>query len=265
MKGELEFAPEAASSALDRVGWLGATLTLLGVIGVAAVGLGILLILPRDSPAPVVDETARAFPEDAAERARRARSAWLAFLEAPDFAARVAHVKDPERVEPLMRDYHLERGHPFPTMAEMSEGTYGTGPERQAVLFVVKPVEGADYAVAIEWSDGRFAVDWESLVAYGTMDWSTLLEERPAEPQLVRVFVSPLEEARQDPWLPEGSVNYVIEHRDHSTPAVLRVGPKFIGTMAWHIRRDRVPARLRVRGIEGNRSLELVDFVGPGF
>lgn len=265
MKEGSECDAEATPSALDRVGWLGATLTLLGVVGVAAVGLGILLILPRDPPAPAADETARAFPEDAAERSRRARAAWLAFLEAPDFATRVAHVKDPERVEPLMRDYHFERGHPFPTMAAMSEGTFGTGPERQAVLFVVKPVDGADYAVAIEWSDGRFAVDWESLVAYGTMDWSALLEERPAEPQLVRVFVSPLDEARQDPRMPEGSVNYVIEHRDHATPAVLRVGPKFVGTLAWHVRGDRVPARLRVRGIEGNRSLELVEFVGPGF
>jgi hypothetical protein len=143
------------------------------------------------------------------------------FFEAPDTASKSLFVRDTARVRPMMEDYHDKRNHPYQTLGRVSPGhraEIGNGP---CVLFEIEPFSGPRYPVAVVWDNGRFLIDWESLTAYGTMDWSEFAESRPRSIQILRVFVSKIPEDRKIPGLPEGSRQFLIEHRDDPEPMIV--------------------------------------------
>ncbi len=148
------------------------------------------------------------------------------FCEAPDLEAKAIFVRDTGRVRPMMEDYHGKRGHPFPTLSRVSPGKETRLEETPAVLFQVEPFAGPRYPVAVVWDGTRFAVDWESLTAYGTMDWNEWLEKKPAAIQTMRVFAQDAGDAEKIPRAPSGMVQFRIAHRDGSEGVIALAHPK---------------------------------------
>lgn len=149
-----------------------------------------------------------------------ALAALEVFFEAPDLASKVALVRDSARVRPMIRDFHGTRGHPFPTLGRVSRGQPATFDGKPMVMFEVEPFSGPRYHVAVVWDGRRFAVDWESLTAYGTMDWIDFIEKTPAQPQTMRVFLREAAESDRPPGAREATTFFLIEHRDHPQPLV---------------------------------------------
>lgn len=232
----------------------------LTILGVWMLSLGGILIGPREgesrAPSAAIVEIPR--PDDPAECRRLALEVWTRFVEAPDLGGKVREVRNAKRVGPLMRDYHERRGHPFPTMAKISRGEIAASAAREAMLFVVEPFSGPDYAVALEWNDGRYRIDWESLVAYGTADWYEFTERKSGTTERMRVFLSPLKDRWDHPALPPGGKSYLMEHRDYPDPVVVvsidpeseRVGESVV--------QPRTPARVQVRWEKESGHFRLV-------
>ncbi|MGJ8632608.1 MAG: hypothetical protein ACSHX7_01705 [Luteolibacter sp.] len=71
------------------------------------------------------------------------------FFEAPDLETKAQFVRDTARVLPLMRDYHLTRRHPFPSLGRVSAGRLAHFAEKKVAIFEVEPYSGSSYPVAL--------------------------------------------------------------------------------------------------------------------
>lgn len=168
------------------------------------------------------------------------------FFEGADLEEKLATVRDPQRVRPMMEDYHLRRSHPFPTMGRVSPGKKVTMGERQFVFFEVEPFSGPRYPVAVEWDGFRFAVDWESLTAYGTMDWAEFMEMRPTSPQTMRVYVAAAPATLRPPGIPESRQVFRVEHRDGDSAALAIAAPGLSDDLAKRVKGKRVPVTVEI-------------------
>lgn len=149
-----------------------------------------------------------------------ALAALEAFFEAPDLAAKAALVYDSQRVRPMLEDFHGNRGHPFPTLGRVSPGQTANIDAKPMMMFEVEPFSGSRYFVAVVWDGLRFAVDWESLTAYGTMDWSEFIENKPAQIHTMRVFIREASHTDRPPGQAETTAFFLVEHRDHAQPLI---------------------------------------------
>lgn len=107
------------------------------------------------------------------------------FLEAEDWRDRLAHVRDPDRVAPLMEEHY----------ATHSDGpvAYRRVAPEAAVAYrgslAVVSVLLDDFSmkqVAVDFAEADLRIDWESFVGYGEMDPGELREKTPTEPVLMR-------------------------------------------------------------------------------
>lgn len=207
---------------------VGGCLVLLGLIVVVLLAIGAGMIRKNREPVSVAAPPVTA-PPDPMEPA--ALAALEQFFEVPDTASKAKLVHHPERVRPMMEDYHDRRGHPYPTLGRVSPGRAAHFPNVTCVLFEIEPFTGPHYPAAVIWDGKRFAVDWESLTAYGTMDWIEFTESRPASPQTLRVFVTRIQDAQKTPGLPAGTSQFAIEHRDDPQPLVAVADAAVTGTI----------------------------------
>ncbi|MEO5916838.1 MAG: hypothetical protein ABIS50_21600 [Luteolibacter sp.] len=189
------------------------------------------------------------------------------FFEAPDLASKAAFVRDGERVRPMMEDYHNQRGHAFPTLGRVSPGRAASFDEVPMVLFEVEPFSGPRYPVAVVWDGHRFAVDWESLTAYGTIDWSEFLEMKPAAPQTLRVYAQDASETQQLPGTPDGFTCFRIEHRDDPQPLVAIASEEVAAMLKPLVENQRAPVTLEIAwkpiGPGGVPVPQILRLVGP--
>jgi len=166
------------------------------------------------------------------------------FFEATDTISRAKTVRDGPRLLPLMQDYYDERKNPPPALGRISKGKEAQFDGVPMVFFDIEAFTGPHYLIAVVWDGERFLVDWESLTAYGTVDWSDFLEEKPSDPQEMRVY---LMEARGIPSIPgteEGSAVFRIEHRDHPQPLIATAGAALAGNLSPLVKGRRVPVTL---------------------
>ena len=168
------------------------------------------------------------------------------FFEGADLEEKLPEVRDPARVRPMMEDYHLKRGHPFPTMGRVSRGKPVTMGARQLVLFEVEPFSGPKYPVAVEWDGFRYAVDWESLTAYGTMDWTNLVEKKPETAQTVRVYLGNLPDSLRPPGITADRQAFRVEHRDSDVTLPALAGPELSRELAARVKGKRVPLTVEI-------------------
>jgi len=239
---------------------LGLTSTVVGWL----ISSGALRITPSEKPSPALGarKEVAAPPGDQASCHALAFAAWKGFIEAADLDERLAFVKAPDRVAPLMRDFHERRGHAWPTMAKISETQTAISADFHHLIFVVEPFDGVPYAAPMEWSEGAYRVDWEVLTAYGSMDWYELLDARPTETQRMRVFLSRLKDEWKAPGLPAGAVVYVMEHRSSPDPVTVVARHAAATDLAQTVDADRVPMRVDVVWSEELDSLEIVAVAG---
>ncbi|MEM1082921.1 MAG: hypothetical protein AAGI48_02275 [Verrucomicrobiota bacterium] len=237
-------------------------LVLAGLVGTWIFISGHVLIETREpvDPVPFVDR----YPSEPEEAVRLARESWERFVEAPGLSGRVLEVRDRERVEPLIEDFHVRRGHPFPMMESLSEGEAVTLGERRMVLFRVKNFSEKVYPVSVEWAGDRFAVDWESLSAYGTMDWAELIESRPETTHTMRVYLGELPDQLK-PRAGEEWSFFRMEHRDSPETVAIAVGGKTAAVVAPELEGKRAPATIEVRWNPEIGQFEIVRLVSWGW
>ena len=114
------------------------------------------------------------------------------------------------------------------------------------VVFEVEPFSGPRYPVAVIWDGQRFAVDWESLTAYGTMDWNEFIEMKPASMQTMRVFVEEAPDSEKPPGLPQGTVCFRISHRDDGEAVVAIASPEALAAFPPMAGKKEVPVTLKI-------------------
>ncbi len=152
------------------------------------------------------------------------------FFEAATVQDKLRFVRDPERVGALMADYYADHSidrrdwKGLGWVLGVQEPGYHLG-YAQATFDDNEPVS----LIIEELPNGAIAVDWESFVRYGELDWDEFLRTRPGSPTLFRVIaskpaLSPLGE------VPPGTEVLEIKHPDqeHSVFAYFdRQDPKF--------------------------------------
>ena len=121
-------------------------------------------------------------------------SALEKFFSATSIDEKVAFVRDPQRVKPLMVSYYSRA--PMPQyrwrgvgkMVRVEEPGYRFG-------FVQALFEDSTPASIVieETSEGRYLVDWEGLVRYGELSWTDFMRMKPIEPKLLRVIATKAE------------------------------------------------------------------------
>lgn len=238
-------APEGPPATSRRPVWIEAL-----VIGVViAAGLAVLLGLgviqrkkTEDLPPPPPVPGSPPAPAEL-----HALKVLEKFFEAADVEEKLATVRDPERIRPMMEDYHTKRGHPFPTMGRVSPGKPVNFGQRQCVLFEVEPFSGPRFPVAVEWDGFRYAVDWESLTAYGTMDWSQFCADKPRDAQLMRVYLATLPDSMRPPGAPAAWQPFRVEHRDSDMALMAVAGPELAPGLEKLISGKRVPLTVEIR------------------
>jgi hypothetical protein len=201
-------------------------------------------LIHRDPKTPPPEPARIELPPSPMEPA--ALAALEAFFEAPDLTAKATLVRDSARVRPMMENYHDQRGHSFPTLGRVSPGHAASFDGTPMVLFEVEPFSGPRYPVAVAWDGHRFGVDWESLTAYGTMDWSEFIEHRPVIPQTLRVFVTKMADDQKAPGLPSGAGQFQIEHRDDSQPIIALADATLTDRLTSLIEGTRSPITLEM-------------------
>ena len=230
-----------------------------------AVLLGLGIILPKEKvrspPSPVPGP-----PPVPAEKF--ALEALEKFFEGASLEEKLPFVKDAGRVRPMMEDYHGRRGHPFPTMGRVSPGRLMSAGSRQLVLFEVEPFSGPRYPVAVDWDGFRHVVDWESLTAYGTMDWAKFVAEKPQGAQTMRVYGSALPADLWPPGMKKGWRTFRVEHRDSDVVIPVVANPEISRQLSKLVTGKRVPLTLEIvwnPAAGGGGSFEALRLVAEGW
>lgn len=211
---ERNTAPSPSGDA-NPVAWIiGGSLFGLGVVGVGAwlvigsladeksadaddaehpsVGLATPILLPVDQMTPEekkrqkqISDTVKTgtnFITDGGEVVKK-------FLNATSSAELEALVRTPEVTVPRMRAWYARHQWKPPGAETVA---YGGSASVQGVMGMMS-VRLNDYSVksvALENTPAGYLVDWESWVAWSSMDWDELFEKRPTEPVEVRVTCS---------------------------------------------------------------------------
>lgn len=113
------------------------------------------------------------------------------FFEAGSVSEKLAYVRDPGRVRPLMNDYYNRQPMPKTKWAGLG-WTLPVDEPGYRLGYVQATFEGTPPAslVVEELENGSFVVDWESFVRYGELDWRDFLKLKPSQPKLFRVIAS---------------------------------------------------------------------------
>lgn len=115
------------------------------------------------------------------------------FFQATLLEEKLAHSRHPDRVRPFMQAYYDQDAPAARAVSGL--GTCQSVAEKGQRLGYIEVLftSGNPVRVIVEEDlDGRFRVDWESLVLYGEMEWETFLRQKPKEPTLLRVIATHL-------------------------------------------------------------------------
>ncbi len=241
---------------------------IIALLLTAAAGITIFFfagesLIHRDQVAKPITEPGIPLVPPPSPMAPAALKALEAYFEAPDLEAKALLVRGAARVRPMFEDYHRTRGKAFPTLNRVSPGIETHTGEMPVVLFEVEPFSGPRYPVAVVWDGQKFAVDWESLTAYGTMDWNEFIEKKPAALQTMRVFAEEAPDSEKPPGLMQGSACFRINHRDDGEPIVAIASPEVVAAFPPMAGRKEVPVTLEIawRPQGGRMAPEIVRLV----
>jgi|UniRef100_UPI0037835FB7 hypothetical protein len=195
------------------------------------------------------------------------------FFESDTIEKKLAYVRDPQRVRPLMENFYRNRSlehrewKSLGWILPVEEPGYRLG-YAQAVFGDAEPVS----LIIEELGDGGFRVDWESSVRYGEIGWNEFIQTQPATPKLFRVIASKPRHA-PSAEAPQGSEILEIKHPEEDDVIYAyfdRQDPKFqpllqqLQTGNW----KDVPLTLRLcyPGPAGSgKSVRIADVEGKGW
>ncbi len=113
------------------------------------------------------------------------------FFAANSVGEKLAFVRDPSRVRPLMNEFYNRK--PMPVTKWQSLGwTLPVDEPGYRLGYVQANFEdGTPCSLIVEeMENGGFVVDWESYVRYSELNWQDFLLIRPVQPKLFRVIAS---------------------------------------------------------------------------
>ncbi len=182
---------------LQRLHWatLGVAAALVVVLGAA---LAIKVLFFQHAPTvPVARVDPSALDADGREAGglteedgRLALETIQRFLTAPSLEDMARVVREPARVEPLMRDFYGEAGwRPMLVRHLPDHKTFQTNGD-----LVAAEIEIDDYQrklIALQRAGDGFKVDWEAFVGWCEVPWAELAARRPTQSFLMRVKLTP--------------------------------------------------------------------------
>lgn len=244
------------------------------LFGVLLVGGGLWAIVRLTTGERRIESEAEVMADRLLEEERRTQSATALlemveeqlgkYLAAATVAEKVAFVRHPERVEPLMESYY--RAQPLVPHGYERIGHFAPLALDQ-IPFIGLSVElddGRDMTLLIEQiGEQEVRFDWESEVAYQPMPLADYLEQRPEEPMDFRVFASfdefhAFEFADVERWrslylTARDSDEYLFAYVERESDADRKI-MEFIGAD----QKRPVPLLLRLRFLPGARSTRSV-------
>lgn len=137
-------------------------------------------------PVPISEEVT-------AERQADAQGIQQRFWQATTWREKLPFVHDAERVMPLMRDYYEKHQMLDPIMSGSARQAHFKINNTEVLLYSyssVRPSGTLDVAM-IAQPNGKFLIDWESMVGASDLPWLEFKKTRPTQPFLVRVFARP--------------------------------------------------------------------------
>lgn len=117
------------------------------------------------------------------------------YWSTPAWKDRLRMVVDPERVAARMKDFYetQKAADPVPN-GLLSKARYSIdGTDILYFRYNGNRPSGTLEVAMRRGAEGRYLIDWESLVGYGEMSFAHLREQRPAKPVLLRVFARQFE------------------------------------------------------------------------
>jgi len=189
----------ARRAAPTPYGWF--VLILLG-LGVAAAWSLVAMWRGEEDPgesAARVDRAAALTADELAEsEAARTVEALeeiaAEFLAAGGIEEMLPLLRDPSRVEPLMREWYEEEGHRFDPVRLQRLTSLQRIPSLDGSFWLLRcAVEGGERGRVLfveEREDGSLRVDWESAVCHQPMEWGRFADKRPpGESMVFRVLL----------------------------------------------------------------------------
>ncbi|MCB1098756.1 MAG: hypothetical protein KDN22_24500 [Verrucomicrobiae bacterium] len=186
-----DYMPSIGNIRLER-----RLLILIAIVGIPGI-IAISYFLLQEHESDVLLETKpeekptnlRSWPEakDAVEKTIRS------FVEAPSWQEKLDFICSPERVKNYVQDYYENQKPPpieIRSFRKVLPLMLGETP------FYLVEFEDEDYlthSVDVYEIDREYKLNWESMVAYGSIPWSTFCEDRPTSLQDLRVYVMPID------------------------------------------------------------------------
>lgn len=133
--------------------------------------------------------------QESSEEVVKAMALLDEYWATPSWRDRVRMVVDPERVSALMKDFYevQKAADPVPN-GLISKARYNIdGTDILYFRYNGSRSTGTLEVAMRRGHEGRYLLDWESVVGYGEMSFAHLRETRPTKPVLLRVFARQFE------------------------------------------------------------------------
>ncbi len=134
----------------------------------------------------------RELPISAVSPADLEEAKWVIrhYVTAANWQDRVAYVRMPERVAPLMEEYY--KTNPDGLINQTSMEMTWAGYVRGHFLIVITVVDTGyrEHYFTLERVGDEYKIDWEVLVEYNPMSWKEFRETRPTEPVVFRASLT---------------------------------------------------------------------------
>ncbi len=187
---------------------------------------------------------ARLAAQEVAANAERNRFLAMAqeIVAREDWRAMIPDIRQPERVQPIMRHFYARKPHEpvkLLTTAEPAHVHVGNSHIWQAIA---QDADGNSRFIAFEKRGEQWRLDWEAFVNMAHENWQAFKKERPASPTILRVIMtrcSPLQSELSDARLPRENALGVRLWQKNRTDSLVAIVEKdsFLG---WQIE-ENVP------------------------
>ncbi len=172
---------------LYRDGRLDRNTVIGGIVGAAMlIMLGAFLVGKMGEGRALVERMKPVSPyELSQEEYNKASAVATSYLEAPNWKKRLAFVRNPQRVAPVMEKWYAS--HPDVPAEEVD---IDRGYRRGEVVSLMVLIKNSDPVfLALVNEEGGYKVDWESSSGYQAIDWKELMEKKPTAPVKLRCLI----------------------------------------------------------------------------